>query len=101
MNVSIRRASFGDRYAATSKFFTSPAICVVKADASKRVILVIPDFPARMLAHASATVLPTGQMIPKPVMTTRRWLTVDSRTGWGDRGERGRRGNQDLLCDET
>ncbi len=40
--------------------------------ASKRLILVMPEMPARMLAQASATVLPTGEMMPNPVMTTLR-----------------------------
>ena len=37
----------------TSKPFTSPAICDGNAEASKRVILAMPERPARMLAHAS------------------------------------------------
>src|SRR4029077_20111071 len=34
----------------------------------------MPDLPARTFDQASATVLPIGQMIPKPVTTTRRRL---------------------------
>jgi hypothetical protein len=32
----------------------------------------MPERPATILAHASCIVLPTGEMIPKPVITTRR-----------------------------
>ena len=35
----------------TSKPFTSPAICDGNADASKRVIRVMPERPARMFAQ--------------------------------------------------
>src|SRR5512147_2159750 len=72
MNVSMCRASFAGRCAATSKPFTSPAIWQAKAAASKRVIRPIPDLPATRLLHASSTVFPTGQMMPSPVTTTLR-----------------------------
>src|SRR5258708_27550551 len=74
MKRSMRRASFGDRYAATSKFFTSPAIRLESKPASKWVMRPTPDLAARTLDQASATVLPIGQTIPNPVMTTRRRL---------------------------
>src|SRR5882672_980929 len=74
MKRSMRRASFGDRYAATSKFFTSPAIWLESGLASKCVMRPMPDLAARTLDQASATVLPIGQTIPKPVTTTRRRL---------------------------
>src|SRR6266850_2059318 len=74
MKRSMRRASFGDRYAATSKFFTSPAIWLESGLASKCVMRPMPDLPARTLDQASATVLPIGQTIPNPVTTTRRRL---------------------------
>jgi len=51
---------------------TSPAIFEEKSDASKRVIRVIPDFPAMTFSHASETVLPTGEIMPNPVMATLR-----------------------------
>jgi hypothetical protein len=54
------------------KFFTSPAKRVENGVASKRVMLAMPDLPARALSHASATVLPIGEMQPRPVTTTRR-----------------------------
>src|SRR5258705_6756277 len=72
MKRSMRRASFGDMYGARSKFFTSPAIWLDRRDGSKRVMRVMPDFPARAFAHASATPLPMGQTMPRPVTTTRR-----------------------------
>jgi hypothetical protein len=53
------------------KSFTSPAKCVVKALASKPVILAMPDFPASKAAQDASTVLPTGLTQPKPVTTTR------------------------------
>jgi len=43
-----------------------------KALASKRVIATMPDRQARMLSHAVATPVPTGDTIPIPVTTTRR-----------------------------
>src|SRR5216110_3001099 len=69
MKRSIRRASFGDMYGARSKFFTSPAIWLDRRDGSKR---VMPVFPASAFAQASATPLPMGQTMPRPVTTTRR-----------------------------
>ncbi len=78
MNLSMRRASFADRYCETSKSFTSPAIWQERREGSKRVTRVMPDFPASTLRHASATLLPTGLMTPSPVTTTLRRCTVVS-----------------------
>jgi hypothetical protein len=36
------------------------------------VILVIPDFPATMFCQTVGIPIPTGEMIPSPVMTTLR-----------------------------
>ncbi len=72
MNVSKRRASLADRYCAGSKPFTSPAICELKGEGSKRVMRVMPDWPARMLFQASGTPIPTGETMPRPVTTTLR-----------------------------
>jgi hypothetical protein len=72
MKVSKRRASLTDRTCAGSKPFTSPAIWEVKAEASKRVMRVMPEAPARMFFQASGTPLPTGEMMPSPVTTTLR-----------------------------
>ena len=76
MKRSMRRASLGGRYLATSKSFTSPAIWLERRDGSKRVTRAMPDFPARTLLQASGTVLPTGLMMPSPVTTTLRRCTV-------------------------
>ena len=43
--MSMRRASFGDMYGATSKSFTSPAIWLARRAGSKRVMRVMPDLP--------------------------------------------------------
>jgi len=56
----------------TSKPFTSPAICDENGVGSKRVMRVMPDFPARMLDQASDTPTPTGATMPRPVTTTLR-----------------------------
>jgi len=56
----------------TSKSFTSPAIRDGNPSVSNRVILVIPDTPATMFAHAAGTPRPTGETMPRPVTTTRR-----------------------------
>ena len=66
------RASLRSRYWARSKPFTSPAIWQDSRDGSKRLILVMPELPARMLAQASVTLLPTGEIMPNPVITTLR-----------------------------
>src|SRR3954463_9509710 len=75
MKRSMRRASFGDMYGARSKFFTSPAIWLARRAGSKRVMRVMPDFPASALAQASAALLPMGQTMPRAVTTTRLRLT--------------------------
>src|SRR5882757_5783546 len=74
MNVSMWRASFAEMYASTLKPLTSPAMRQGKAEASKREIGTIPELPETMLLQASAIEFPTGEMIPRPVMTTRRRL---------------------------
>src|SRR5437667_5682650 len=86
MKRSMRRASFGGRYAATSKFLTSPAIWLESKPGSKWVMRPMPDLAARTLDQASATVLPIGQTIPNPVTTTRRRLksapAVEGKSGF-------------------
>ncbi len=76
----MRRASLTDMYCSTSKPRTAPPKRVGKAETSKRVIGPMPLSPRRIAAQASATVLPTGQTRPRPVMTTRRLLTVVSKS---------------------
>jgi hypothetical protein len=41
-------------------------------------MFAIPLRPARILAQAVATSLPTGETIPRPVITTRRLLNTNS-----------------------
>jgi hypothetical protein len=48
----MRRASFGDMYGDTSKFFTSPAIWQARREGSKRVIRVMPGVPAIACSQA-------------------------------------------------
>src|SRR2546422_1340128 len=75
MKRSMRRASFDDKYGAASNSFTSPAIWLESRDASKRVMRVMPDFPARALSQACWTVLPIGQTMPSPVTSALRRVT--------------------------
>ena len=79
MNSSMRRASFDEMYSFTSKPRTAPPKRVAKADASKRVMGDIPLSDRSTAAQADSTVLPSGETIPRPVMTTRRLLTQTSR----------------------
>src|SRR5258706_4193617 len=89
MKLSMRRASLAERYLATSKSFTSPAILLLRREASNRVTRVTPDLPARTLSQASWTAFPTGLMMPSPVTTTLRRCTVteapSARSGLGVR----------------
>src|SRR6266481_957343 len=54
-----------------SKFRTSPAIWQAKAEASNWVMRSIPLLPASRACHTEPVVLPTAQIRPTPVMTTR------------------------------
>src|SRR6478609_2011458 len=54
-----------------SKPFTSAAIWQAKLPASKWVIFATPLLPATMFFQTSALVLPTPQISPRPVTTTR------------------------------
>src|SRR5215470_11614106 len=76
MNSSMRRASFGAMYCATSKSRTAPPKRAGKAETSKRVTGPMPLSPRRMASHADWTVLPTGDTTPRPVTTTRRLLML-------------------------
>src|SRR5450759_4149269 len=70
MKASKRRASLAESHFATSKPFTSPAIWVGNALASKCVMRPMPDLPAMMLDQAAPTTIPTGYMMPRPVKTS-------------------------------
>jgi len=50
-----------------------PPILTANSDVSKWVMGAIPLTPARIFFHVSATELPTGVIMPKPVTTTRRF----------------------------
>src|SRR5262249_20644937 len=65
-------ASFFSTKLRGSKFLTSAAIWQANWATSNCVIFVTPLFPAMSAGHASSTVLPTAQIRPIPVMTTRR-----------------------------
>src|SRR6266853_2070924 len=54
-----------------SKLRTSPAIWQAKAEASNWVMRSIPLLPASRACHTESVVLPTEQIRPMPVMTTR------------------------------
>src|SRR5579875_104756 len=72
MKRPILRASFLSRNWSGSKFFTSAAIWQAKPAASKLVMRSTPLLPANSACQASSTLLPTAQMTPIPVTTTRR-----------------------------
>src|SRR6185437_6659406 len=92
MNASMRRASLGEMYSPTSNPRTEPPKRTGKAETSNRVMGPIPLSPFKMASQADFTVLPTGEMMPRPVTTTRRLLTrylyedsTDGRDGARDR----------------
>src|SRR3954470_6875190 len=72
MKRPILRASFLSSSASGSKCLTSAAIWQAKAEASKLVIFSTPLFPASNDCHVSSASLPTAQIMPIPVTTTRR-----------------------------
>src|SRR5271166_5909218 len=72
MKRPILRASFFSTYCSGSKPLTSAAIWHANCEASKPVIRSTPLLPASSACHVSGTLLPTAQMIPIPVTTTRR-----------------------------
>src|SRR3546814_2424799 len=70
--------ALGVMHSVGSKPFTSPEMRVAKADASKCVIGPIPERPLTMPSQLAARALPTGDRMPRPVMTTRRLDIADS-----------------------
>src|SRR5689334_17152270 len=81
MKLSMCLASLPGMYSSSWKPLTSPANWQLMPEASKRVIGAMPDLPASRLAQPSETVLPTGLMSPRPVMTTRRRVMRWGRCG--------------------
>ena len=57
-----------------SKFLTEPPKVTAWPSVSIFLSEAIPELPLRMLRQASVIVLPTGQTIPKPVITTLLFL---------------------------
>jgi hypothetical protein len=74
MKASKCRASFAGIQSAASNPLTSPAMRVGNVELSKRVIAPMPERPATRLDQPVSTSLPTGEIRPSPVMTTRRLL---------------------------
>src|ERR1700751_5242013 len=72
MKRAILRASFLSTNCSGSKPLTSAAIWQAKAEASKLVMRSTPLLPASKACQVSSALLPTAQMTPIPVTTTRR-----------------------------
>src|SRR5438067_500190 len=68
--------SSASMYSPGSKFFTSPAIRLLKFEASKSVIGPIPLRPARRDSQKASKPTPLGARIPIPVTTTRLRLIM-------------------------
>ncbi len=81
MKRSMRRASLAGMYFVTSKPGMLPAMVHGKPVVSNRVIGPMPLFPDSAADQLSATVLPRGESMPRPVTTTRRLLKA-STSGW-------------------
>jgi len=69
---SMRRAARFSMKSSGSKSLTSPAMRDVRREASNFVTAPMPLSPASKRFQTVATSLPNGQMMPDPVMTTRR-----------------------------
>src|SRR5690349_20532503 len=72
MKRAILRDSFFSMICSGSKFFTSATIWQANAEASKLVIFSTPLLPASNDCHVVSASLPTAQIMPIPVTTTRR-----------------------------
>ena len=73
MNRPIFFTSFFSTNWRGAKFFTSAAIWQAKSEGSKAVMRAMPLFAASRLLQVSSLVLPTPQISPTPVITTRRF----------------------------
>src|SRR5215831_16827171 len=78
---AILRASFFSIYWRGSKFLTSAPIWQANCETSKLVIRSMPLVPASSAFHTSSALLPTPQMSPTPVTTTRRAKLLSFRVG--------------------
>src|SRR3974390_3404089 len=77
----ILAASFFSTYCRGSKFLTSAAIRQANSDASKPVRGAMPLLPASSPRQTSSALLPTPQISPTPVTTTRRAKLFSFRVG--------------------
>src|SRR6266545_5972832 len=75
-NRSKRRTSFLSRYCAGSNPFTSQANLTGLCAGSKRVIGPAPERPLTRASQVLWTFVPTGVTNPRPVIATRRFLTL-------------------------
>ena len=78
MKRSMRRASLAGMYVETSKSGTLPAMVQGKPVVSKRVMGPMPLRPASAADQLPATLLPSGDNMPRPVTTTRRLLKAST-----------------------
>src|SRR5271165_1432668 len=78
---AILRASFFSMNCSGSKFLTSAAIRQANSEASKPVMRSTPLLPASSACQTSAVLLPTPQISPTPVTTTRRVKLFSFRVG--------------------
>src|SRR5271166_2407800 len=81
MKRAILRDSFFSMNCSGSKFLTSAAIWQANWDASKPVMRSTPLLPASSAFHTSSVLLPTPQISPTPVTTTRRVKLLSFRVG--------------------
>src|ERR1043165_994143 len=87
MKVSDFLTSFFAIHCSGLKPRTSPAILQAESVASNLVMVPTPDFPSRMPRQVGSLPMPSGEIIPIPVTTTRRFCMCD---GWGARKARAR-----------
>src|SRR5215831_11563268 len=78
---AILRASFFSMYWSGSKFLTSAPIWQANCETSKLVMRSIPLVPASSAFQTSSALLPTPQISPTPVTTTRRAKLLSFRVG--------------------
>src|SRR6266508_492727 len=79
----MRRASRGSTAGSSVKPFTSPAMRMGNALASKPVIDPMPLRPSSSARQVVGTSLPTGVTAPRPVITTRR--VIAGHRSWNEK----------------
>src|SRR5688572_14688595 len=80
MKVSDFLTSFFSIHCSGLKPCTSPAIFVVYCAGSNLVIGPTPERPATRPSHVGSLPMPSGEIIPSPVTTTRRLVMLS--VGW-------------------